>query len=266
MIAIRMYLGCLKISKKQLSSIWKQRKHISWYMIIRMVCLPVWVFYICSYLFPSFAIWVFALIAAPTAMTAIAFSHLVKWNTTLTAAITLWTSIISIITFPLLTRILIGENIDINSIDMLRSLMKRILFPLLLAQITRPWLEENNIWYQSYIWPATIFLIMPLIWWPIWIHLDTYINMWWQTLLIWTALLSLFSILLHILWWHMYTWASHEDKIAWSLGMWYINLVIALLIANTYFWAEAVLVVLLYELPRDLMIIPFAWVSKKLDS
>ncbi len=259
-----MYLWCLTITKEQLYSVWKNRKSVFWYLLVWMILCPVLVFIVAQKFIPDWSIGLFLLTAAPAWVASIALSSIVKWNSSLVATITILSSIMCVFTIPLLSELLIGAEIQIDSLAILRSLCKRVVVPFILAQLSLPYLKGKET-YKKYISPLTILLLMPIIRWPIWANSETYAELSLTYIVWWSLWLFLLSALLHFIWWQAFRNGTHQDKIWWSLGLWYMNVTLAILLATTYFDAQTVLVVLLYELPRDLMLIPFAWVSKRLQ-
>ena len=82
--------------------------------------------------------------------------------------------------------------------------------------------------------------------------------------LVWINLcLFTVSALLHTIGWFIFWKGKLKDNIAGSLSLGYMNLSLATVLAAQYFGPEVLLVVLLFELPWDLMLIPFDRVVKK---
>lgn len=262
MMAI-MYIGCLNIKKDQLIQVWKNWKKVSVYMIVSMFILPILFYYLSNFLFWDWSVWVFLLVAAPAWVASIALTNIVKWNTWLVASITILSSLISVISIPLLSKFILSSEINIDTLKILISLFEWIIIPFSLAQLTQIiYPKYENI--KKYISPLTVLLVMPMIWSPIWANIESYKKIWLEVLIYWTLLLFGLSIILHVIWWFLYKSWPKEDKIAWSIWLWYMNISIALLLANNYFWPKAIILILLYELPWDLMLIPFAWISRKI--
>jgi predicted Na+-dependent transporter len=158
--------------------------------------------------------------------------------------------------------LLVWKTIDIDSMALLFSLIQWIVIPFILAQITQV-LYPRYTKYSDYIGPLTVLLVMPLIWAPIWANIETYMTLPREIFVFGTLWLFGLSIILHAVGRFLYIKWTHADRVSGSIGMGYMNLTIALLLASTYFGPEAVLVIILFELPWDLMLIPFAWFSKR---
>jgi hypothetical protein len=105
---------------------------------------------------------------------------------------------------------------------------------------------------------------MPAIWWPIWANIEYFTSISLYQVLILNIFTFWLSIVLHVIWWLALSWQELETKATGSLSMWYMNLAIATIVALNFYWPEAILVVLMFELPRDLMLAPFSFIVKKL--
>jgi len=258
-----MYLWCLKVTSKQLLEIWKQRKKVIWYLVVSMIILPIVMYYSTELIFSEWSIWVFLLVAAPSWIASIALSSIVKWNTSLVATITILSSLVSVVSIPFLLEVILWSSIDIDVVSILFSLVQWVILPFILAQVTQkiyPSYKKTS----HYIWPLTTLFLMPLIFWPIWANIETYKGLGRDILIYGTLWLFLLSIILHFIWRFMYRRSSYADKVWWAIALWYMNITLALLIATEYFWPSAILVILLFEFPWDLMLIPFAWIAKRL--
>ena len=263
LMIVIMYLWCLKVTAKDLQGISKNWKKVLGYLLVSMFVLPVGFYFVTDLIYPAWSIGIFLLVAAPAGIASIALSGIVKGNTSLVATITILSSIICVFSIPLLADVLFWSEVNIDVLAIFLSLVKRVILPCIAAQLTQriyPWYVR----FKSRLGPLTVLLVMPIIRWPIGANMETYKSLDWKVLVYGTLGLFAVSIMLHVIWWVMYRNGSHADKIAWSIGMWYMNLTLSLLLAGTYFGPHAVLVVLLFELPWDFMLIPFAWISKRL--
>jgi len=260
-VMIAMYLWFLKVTTQQLKEILHNWREIILYLMVSMVLLPVVWYFITSFIYPDRAPWIFILLAIPAGVSSIALCWIIQWNTSLSASITVWSSFLSLISIPLLTKVVVWSTIQITTLWLLTSLFIRIVVPFIFAEITKKiWKQYNTYDYANSA--ISILLIMPMVRAPIWINIDTYRSLSWEIIVFWVLWLFLLSVFLHILWRYMYAGQSLENKVSWSIWMWYMNLSLALLLATTYFGPSAILVILLYEFPWDLMMIPL-WIIKK---
>jgi len=71
------------------------------------------------------------------------------------------------------------------------------------------------------------------------------------------------SIVLHLIAWNIMPKATREDKVSTTLSIAYPNLPLAIVVANNFFSPMVAVMVVLYDIPRNLMLIPFKYYVDK---
>lgn len=240
-------------------------KSVLWISFLRLIILPVVIYYLANLIIPQYSIGFFILAWAPTAIATIFFVDLVKWNKELWLATSIFTNLVVPFTFTWLTYYILWNQIDIDVWWLFVKLLFIIGIPFVLwyvAQKTVPAFIEWTKKYYSALW---ILLILPMIAWPI-ASLNEYIvSKGIEEIIILIGLLFILGIVFYLVgryWWFQ---KSIENKITSSLSLGFMNISLATVIAFKFFWPEAILAVILYEFPWDLLIIPFHRIVKKIQ-
>ena len=267
LIIVLMYLWSLDIERKTLWSIKQYRKQITKRYIIMMIILPIIMYYITLWiLWNDIAIWVFLLSVAPAWIAAVSFTRLMWWNSLLA----LFLAIISTITFPfllpLLSQYILSSSIDIDSLWMLQDLILYCIVPIWLWWITQYYLPRVKNILSPHIDRISIIMISLMIAGPVAYNASSFLNLKISFLLYTVWWLFILSALIHLVGRYTFAHTNKENKIAWSLSKWFMNISIVTVIAAQYFSPTVLIIVMLYEFPRDLMLIPFKRCLKKLPS
>lgn len=251
------FLSSLKINFKELDHFSKNRKILLRFLFISMVVAPTFVYYITNIVEPDRAIWAMLLAAAPWWISCIAFADMIKANTTLSIILTVSSSLLCPFSITLLSY-LFWEWIPFSDLlSLFSSLIVRVCIPIILALLAKKHTTLADR-LDPYISSIAILTVMPAIWWPIWANIEYFTSLTVQEFLILNIFTFTLSIILHGIGRVTLKWQPLETKATWSLSMGYMNLAIATIVALQYFWPEAVLVVLMFELPWDLMLLPFS--------
>jgi len=262
-IILGMYIWSLDIEYKKLFILHQYRKKIAWYFMVMMIILPVALFYLLSLLSLDIATGVFLLAAAPAWITAIVFTRLMWWNTLLSLCLAVITTVSFPFIFPLLSKWVVWSTVDIDTMSMFIDLILYCILPLIAAYCTQFFRKK---WIETYVRPhldwASIILVAILIAWPVAYNAEIFLSTSPITLFGTIGLLFLVSLCIHVAWWLCFLW-NRENQIAGSLAKWFMSISIATVVAAKYFSPTVLLVVILYEFPRDLMLVPFWWYVKK---
>lgn len=264
LIIALMYLGSLDIEYDKLSSLVQNRKDIVRYYIIMMLILPIVLFYVTKFISYDVALWVFVLAAAPAGIASVAFTRLMWGNTLLSLCIAVITTVSLPFVLPILSTIIIDNDIRIDAMWMFIDLLLFCILPILAAYLTQRFLPQIKTIIRPHTDRVSIIMIGLMIVWPVAYnaHIFLSISLFKLILIVWW--LFILSAIIHTVGWLCFSGSAKENKIAWSLGKWFMNISIATVIAAKYFGPEALLIVMLYEFPWDLMLIPFKWFVKKI--
>ena len=262
-VQIILFLSCLKVDFTKFKTAFKRPWRILYISVFVMIIFPIFFYLLTKIVYPELAIGILILTAMPTAMSAPVFTDITKWNTSLTLMFTILLTLICPITVPFLIKYLIGVQIHIDLRAMILMLTKVVFIPFILAVIVR-WLVPKAITKtkEYYGW-LSIILLMFVIFPPLAAYRSYFFT---NPIKIIPMLLYLcvISALLHILWWVISYKSSHEDKTSISIVTWYMNLTLSIVFAMQFFWPAAVMVIILFDIPWDLMLIPFKYIVERI--
>lgn len=258
-----MYIGTLDIEYNKLASLQEYRKQTARYILLMMILLPIGLYYSISRFSTDIALGVLLLAGAPAGITAIAFTRLMWGNTLLALCLAVTTTIIFPITLPLLLQWTVWTTIQIDSGAMIFDLILFCIIPIGAAYRTQRLSSSTVNYLRPHIDRLVIILITFMILWPVAANAEHFLSVPGRELLSIVTWLFLLSALLHLMWWYSFIATKKENQIAGSLAKWFMNVSIITVIAAKYFPPAVLLIVILYEFPRDLMLVPFRrWVKK----
>ncbi|MFH1055609.1 MAG: bile acid:sodium symporter, partial [Candidatus Altiarchaeota archaeon] len=255
-IAFMLFLSCLKIDYGDVLHHLKNPMLIGYLTLTQLIAVPLILFYTTSVISQELAVAVLILTAIPAAMAGPTLTDLSKGNVSLALVITTFTSLLCPFTIPLVMHYALGENLTVSAESMMLSLAKIIFLPFAAAVVVRnaakKQIEETKRYYSG----VTIILLMPIVMAP----LAKYSTQIFQNLgeiIVFTIYMFLISAALHTIGWARIYWLRREDKIASSVSSAYNNLSLAIVFSTQYFNPKITLAVIAYELPWNLMLIPF---------
>lgn len=265
MIFIVTYISAIDIDYNEIINLKKYWKEVWLFFLIQMILLPIAIYFLVKWLSINLAEWLFLLCAAPAGMAAISFTRLMWGNTLLTLCITIGSSILVPLSLPILSHFILKSSIDIDSMGMFIDLVIYCIIPLLAGYITKTYNPKITSFIKPHIDVSTIIIIALMIAWPIWENAEIFLNT--PILKLIFIVIVLFVLAFIFLWIGRKTFArkTQKEQIAWGISKCFMNISLATVIAATYFSPEVLLIVILYEFPWDLMLIPFRYIINKTE-
>ena len=260
-----LFLSCLKIDFSNFIKGFKRPWWIIYISIIVMIICPIIFYLLTKAIYPELAIGILILTLMPTAMSAPAFTDIAKWNTSLTLLFTITLTLICPITIPFLIKYLVGMQIHINIREMFFMLIKTVCIPFILAIIVKQFLPKIIEKTKDYYGWLSIILLMMVIFPPLAVYRDYFLA---NPIKIIPMLLYLciISALLHAFGWFISYRSPRKDKISLSIVTGYMNLTLSIVFAMKFFWPDAVLTIILFDIPWVLMLIPFKYIVDRLPT
>jgi predicted Na+-dependent transporter len=259
-----MYLWSLDIERNTLWATKQYRRQIVKRYVVMMIVMPIIVYYITSSIFwNDIAIGVFLLSIAPAWIAAVSFTRLMWWNSLLSLLL----AIISTLTFPFLlpflSQYILSSGIQVDSISMLKDLILYCIVLIWLWWITQYYLPYVKNVINPHIDWVSIIMISLMIVWPVSYNASLFLDLKISFLFYTVLWLFFLSALIHLVWRYTFADTDKANKIASSLSKWFMNISIVTVVAAQYFSPTVLLIVMLYEFPWDLMLIPFKRVIDK---
>jgi BASS family bile acid:Na+ symporter len=154
-----LFLSFLSISLLEISqTISSKGLVIGVFLFIKMILLPVAVFFLFSSLWPGYSLSALLLTGISTGVVAPFISGLLQGNTPLVLVVVVCSSLLVPFTLPPMVDILCGRSMELSVWAMMRLLLIVVFVPVLLAQITRKFSLSVVELLRRYQFPISLFL------------------------------------------------------------------------------------------------------------
>ncbi|MGV8056814.1 MAG: bile acid:sodium symporter [Smithellaceae bacterium] len=125
----------------ELTSVWQALKvhgrQIIMFTIMKLIILPVILFFVFGYLAPAYALSALLLTGVSTGVVAPFISNLVRGNSSLVLVVVVITSVLAPFTLPALIKIVAVSQVEISFFGMIRMLALVIFVPILAVEVLR---------------------------------------------------------------------------------------------------------------------------------
>jgi len=264
LIQFMLFLSFLKISFVQIKQTIKRWKLIVLIVICIMILCPMIFYFITTYLYPEIAVWILILTAIPIAMSASAIANILQWNASLTLVLTVVTTLVCPFTIPFLIKLLVWSDMKIELLKMFMMLAKTIFIPFVIALIFKKFFTTTINRTNDYYWALSVISLMLVVMAPMAIYRDYFLVNPIKTIPM-LIYLTITSISLYIIWWFMWYKMKMEDKISLSISFGNMNMTLSILFATTFFWPAVLLPIIIFQLPRNFMLVPFEYIVKQIN-
>ncbi|MFZ1626202.1 MAG: bile acid:sodium symporter [Candidatus Moraniibacteriota bacterium] len=234
--------------------------------LLRLAVFPLFVYFLAGWLFPSMLIPLVLLAAMPAGMTSPLFVDMVRGNVPLSLFLTAGTSLLSVVTLPIVLGLLGGGAMAYAPGAMFHTLFFIMAMPLAAAQAVRFFpigqlavhRGESLLRFSSvlvlWLLIATIAAKHSAAIRGSFIESEVFLSFF-----VMAALLALF----HFAAYFACFWRSKKDRVTVTLSLSYMNFTLAIFLAETFFRdPTAVLVVILSMLPWNIGLIFFQWLVR----
>lgn len=127
-------------------SVWRvlsgHGRQIMSFTLMKLIILPVLLFYILSFIAPSYALSALLLTGVSTGVTAPFISNIVRGNSSLVLVVVVITSALAPLTLPALVKIVVAREVAISFFSMIRMLAMVIFIPIIAVEIIRKLLPK----------------------------------------------------------------------------------------------------------------------------
>ncbi|EKD48156.1 MAG: transporter of the bile acid:Na+ symporter family protein [uncultured bacterium] len=246
-------LTSLKIDFKSIFSYLKKPLLSTYIFVLIMLIIPTIVFLITNQIDQTLAIGLLLMTATPPAMASPVLTEIFKGNSALSLTTLITCSLLSPLTMPFLFKILTSQSIELDSLEMAKTLAIMIFTPIILAEIikkiqsAKPTIEK----VKKYVSGINIIIMSILGYIGIAIQSDTLLNNPLSIIKQLIALTILFAVM-HVIGYMIGFWRPREDKIAIATSNTYMNSSLAFVIAVEFFPPEIVLISIVSQLTWNL--------------
>jgi bile acid:Na+ symporter, BASS family len=155
-----LFLAFLKVYP---SAIWHTLRRyplkMSMLVLTKLIVLPLIVYLMVINFFPDYALGLLLLAGVSSGLSAPFFSGLVGANIPLVLAMTVVTTLLLPLTLPLMVKILVGREININLFSLAGFMLILIFSPLLASLFSRRWLPRASTWVDEHSFAFSLILL-----------------------------------------------------------------------------------------------------------
>jgi BASS family bile acid:Na+ symporter len=235
--------------------------------LFRLAIFPFFVYLIVGFFFPSLVVPLVLLAAMPAGMTSPLFVDMIRGNVPLALLLTAGTSLLSVMTLPIILSLLGGASTAFDPGTMFRTLVFIMVVPLAIAQVVRFFSFGRMLIArgQSFTRVGSILAL--------WLLIATVASKNSQAIQygfeggeVFKAFLIMSGLLVcfHLGCYALSYWRSRKDRITVTLALSYMNFTLAIFLAETLFRDPgAILVVILSMLPWNIGLIVFQWLVRR---
>ena len=263
MMVVVIYLSSIDIDYSQIKTLKNYRKEVLVFFAIQMILLPIAIYFATKWFSEYFAQALFLLCAAPAWFAAISFTRIMWWNTLLALCITIVSSVLVPVSIPLLSYYIVKNEIQVDTLQMFIDLVLYCIIPLIAWYLTKRYIPKVATALTPHIDLISIILIAFMIAWPVWENAAAFLSTPITKLLLIVGILFVLAFILQWLGRYIFANKTKAEKISWWIAKCFMNISLATVIAAKYFAPEVLLIVILYEFPWDLMLIPYRYFINK---
>ncbi len=262
-----LFLSILKLNSREFFASFDEKKEqflIFKAIFFILIVLPITVYFITDFIYPTLAAAFFILLLAPTGITNPFLADVMKGNKNLALVLTISTSILAPLTIPFLITIILGNLITVSFIEMFYTLTIIIFIPFIFAWIIKYFFSKkidkisnkfNNL--------STIFLAILLT-----IIIATHserIKITFSTLEGFFYLIPLFLlfIFIYIFTRMIFYKEKNKDNLTIVLSSVFMNFVLMIVIADKFFYEynEIIIPIILSVIPWIIFLIIFKQIN-----
>lgn len=262
------FVSGLKIDLRSVLSELRDIRLFATVVSLRLVLFPIFVSVLAAWFFPSLLAPLVLLAAMPAGMTSPLFVDMIRGNVPLALLLTAGTSLLSVVTLPIILGGLNEGAMAYDPWDTFQSLFVVMVLPLALAQVVRFFPLGRELAQRGVVGVMRTGSVLAL-----WILIAVIASKHSEPIrqgfsgsdalgafLIMTALLILF----HFLAYTLCFWRSRKDRITVTLSLSYMNFTLAIFLAETLFRdPAAILMVILSMLPWNIGLLIFQWLVRR---
>lgn len=249
----------------ELSSIWNVLKshsrHILAITVIKLVILPLFLFYVFNYLAPSYALSALLLTGISTGVVAPFISNLVKGNSSLVLVVLVITSILAPFTLPVIIKIFTVKQVEISLPGMIRMLATIIFIPILAVEILRIFAPRltNYLLKGQFLVSLVLFAIINL---GIFYRYAPFFKKEPYIIVMATIVAIVLSAIYCIAGINLFRKSSLDNKLAGAVIFGNMNNVLVIVFSSKFFGPVEPLVAAMYIVPFFGLIIPLRFYSQ----
>jgi len=225
---------------------------LGYILVGQLVIMPIVCFFLTWSLDPDLRISIFLLAALPAGTAAPALTEIIKGRTTLSLVLTILSYLLVPITIPLLFYVFYSTWVQIDYLKLFTQLTLFILIPMFCARLVRRYTTRFiDKWHHCF--KSTMVILIALVIMVIIGEEADYILNHPSEMLILLGILFVVFFFFQISGYFMVFWMHQDDKIAVSITKTAMNNVLGIVLAASFFSPKVALIMVLSEVPWDVM-------------
>lgn len=265
---VTFFLGCifffssLRLHLSDVAESVHDIKIISFAAVLKLVILPIIVYYITLALAPHLALSFLILAAMPSAMTAPLFTTMAHGKQSFSLVLSIMTSLVAPLSIPLIIKFLAKSTVSVDIVSMCIRLALIIVLPIILTEGIKYFQPKvaNKLLLISR--PGSLIALGLLLIGVISVHAKTIINTITHKPSEYLIPLIIFFTATHMIGYIGFLWLPYKKRVAATVSLAYMNFTLAIYLANTFFpGPEIIIPIIISAIPWSIAIIPFAEIA-----
>lgn len=230
-------------------------------LVVKLLAIPISLYYLTKLFFPSYALPVLLLSGISTGVVAPFISNILAGNTALVVSMVVLSSLLVPFTLPSLVKYLVGQEVEISLLAMMRLLALIVFIPIGAKEVSKRYMPRLIEWGEKVQYPASVVLIGCTLlavfgkYSPFFFREPGQIVVAVVTAFLLSALyMTIGSALLH--------GRRREDQLAGGISMTFLNNILVVVFSSQFFGPRAATLAAMYLLPFFAMIIPIRLVFR----
>lgn len=264
LMMFNLFLVCLKINTKNFFEKIKDFKTMAYLSFLILVLIPLLIYpFFNFFLKAEYGLAILILLLMPTGMAVPAYAVIFKGDKELALALSVVTSLLCPLTIPIMIYLLTGLETGLSFPQMFITLSIVIFAPFLASLIFKKIKGQLVKKTEKFYSPLSIIIVSFIMAGAI-AKVDLFSIIGQNNQIVYPFLsLFLLAIILHLIGYFAVAQKNISVKITSSLALAYMNSTLAIVFASQFFGPETLLLVILYQIPTNLVLIGFGfWIKK----
>lgn len=262
-LIVMMFFSFIKTDIFSVLQHMKDYRFMIYLVLMYMLIIPV-LFFVCIRFFDKdLAVGVLLLTAMPAGASTPALADIVKGNIALSTSIVLITALIAPFSVPFLFGVLKIGNLSVDSWLLFKDLSFIVFLPMIVSQLFKKYAPQL-VTRGKHVYTAINILILCVMFYSLIGSQRELILGDFMHILPSLGLLFLVFIILHLLGFLVGYKQDKQGRIATTIGAAYMNNTMAIVLAASYFQPKLMILMVLSELPWNILLVPFRKIASRL--
>jgi BASS family bile acid:Na+ symporter len=256
-----LYLSFLRVDLMAIIRSIMDVRLIAILLVVKLLAIPLSLYYLTKLFFPSYALPVLLLSGISTGVVAPFISNILAGNTALVVSMVVLSSLLVPFTLPSLVKYLVGQEVEISLLAMMRLLALIVFIPIGAKEVSKRYMPRLIEWGEKVQYPASVVLIGCTLlavfgqYSPFFFREPGQIVVAIVAAFLLSALyMTIGSLLLH--------GRRREDQLAGGISMTFLNNIVVVVFSSQFFGPRAATLAAMYLLPFFAIIIPIRLVFR----